>query len=220
MTPKEFVRRLSDIHTPNSFNPYSEVCSVYDVKDASKIRRSLLFNMLLRASKVDVDAIWIGRDLGHRGGRRTGLALTDEAHAAAHASRWSLSMERTTKGEVTKEQTASVIWGMLNQIEDNIFLWNVFPLHPHEEGNPFTNRSHNTKERRIGEEILFNLMEMIAPRKIIAIGNDASSFGEKMSDRVPFLKVRHPSYGGQNIFIDQISEVYGVERYSVQQKLF
>jgi len=26
------------------------------------------------------NTIWMGRDLGYRGGRRTGLALTDEAH--------------------------------------------------------------------------------------------------------------------------------------------
>lgn len=219
MTPKEFVNRLSDIHTPNSFNPYSEICDIYDLKDADKIRKKLLLDMLTKAIHTDVDSIWIGRDLGHRGGRRTGLALTDEAHAIAHAKRWSLSAERATIGDITRERTASVIWEMLNQIESNIFLWNVFPLHPFEEGKPFTNRSHNIKERRIGEDILFNLVEMIKPKKLIAIGNDATYSSAKIAD-ITSLKVRHPSYGGQNIFIDQITEIYGVQRNAIQQVLF
>lgn len=220
MTPKQFVRRLANTHTPHTFNPYSEVCGVFDLKDAHKIRSSLLFDMLTAATKSDVDSIWIGRDLGYRGGRRTGLALTDEAHAGIHASRWGLSAERTTKGEITKERTASIIWEMLEQIENNIFLWNVFPLHPFEEGNPFTNRAHNTKERKIGEEILLALIELIKPTKLIPIGNDASAFSLKLSPSLPCIKVRHPSYGGQNIFIEQISEAYGIQRTFMQRELF
>jgi len=43
----------------------------------------------------------------------------------------------------------------------------------HEEGDPFTNRAHNAKERRAGEEILEQLVMLIGPRRLIAIGNDA-----------------------------------------------
>lgn len=220
MTPKEFVRRLAELHTPNTFNPYSEICDVFDLKDAHKIRKQLLFEILTKASKVEIDAIWIGRDLGHRGGRRTGLALTDEVNASAHARRWSLDAQKTTKGALTSERTASVIWDMLNQIQSNIFLWNVFPLHPFEGGKPFSNRSHNTTEKKLGEAILFELINLLKPTRLIAVGNDASSSSIKLEKTASVLKVRHPSYGGQNIFIDQISIAYELKKKIIQQDLF
>jgi hypothetical protein len=220
MVPKEFVARLADIRSVNCFNPYSDVCGVYDVKSADRVRRSLLENMLKKAKSMEIDAIWIGRDLGYRGGRRTGLALTDEVHANAYANRWGLDAVRVTVGEPCKERTASVIWDMLGLIESNVFLWNVFPLHPHDAGNSFSNRSHNTKERQIGEEVLSQLIAMIKPKRLIAVGNDAVSSIARVAPSIPSTKVRHPSYGGQTDFISQVSELYGLKLTKLQQELF
>src|SRR3546814_12432737 len=119
-----------------------------------------------------VDAVWIGRDLGYRGGQRTGLALTDDIHVDQHAQRWSVRAERQTVGEAVAERTAAVIWGMLDQIEQPVFLWNVFPLHPHEAGSPFTNRQHNARERQAREEILNLLLSLLQPRRVHASGHD------------------------------------------------
>lgn len=220
MTPKEFTKRLTKLKSINCFNPYSDTCSVYDVKSANTIRRALLEDLLSKAIKLDIDSIWVGRDLGYRGGRRTGLALTDEFHANAYANRWELDAERVTVGEPYKERTASVIWDALDAIDSNVFLWNVFPLHPHEPGNSFSNRSHNSQERRIGEEILSELVRMIKPRRLIAVGNDATSSISRIAPSIPAFKVRHPSYGGQTEFIHQISGLYGIQIGRVQQELF
>lgn len=106
----------------------------------------------------------------------------------------------------------------MRSIEGNIFLWNVFPLHPHEEGEPFSNRSHNSAERKIGEEILRNLVSMIKPRRLIAIGNDAVSSIERVAPNIPSSRFRHPSYGGQNIFLQQVEGLYGVVCQEVVQQ--
>ena len=87
--------------------------------------------MLDAASAVEIDAMWIGRDLGHRGGRRTGLALTDDIRFASHTKRWGIEVDRPTQGTPVGERTASIVWEMLEQIDQNVFLWNVFPLHPY-----------------------------------------------------------------------------------------
>jgi uracil-DNA glycosylase len=99
---------------------------------------------------------------------------------------------------------------MLERIEAGIFLWNVFPLHPHDMGSPFTNRQHNVRERRAGEEVLGRLIQLLKPRRIVAIGNDAAMAVARLESLVPIVSVRHPSYGGQRQFMDQISEMYSI----------
>jgi len=158
--------------------------------------------------KQEIDSIWIGRDLGYRGGRRTGLALTDDAHLHMHAERWKLSIKRPTRGNVLAERTAAVIWSVLLQVEAPVFLWHVFPLHPHEAGNPFSNRPHNSQECKTGEDFLEQLILILKPRRLVAIGNDAARTACRLSSSRKVIKVRHPSYGGQAQFFVQMRELY------------
>ena len=208
MTPTQYVKELSKVNFENTFNPYSNRCAVHDLDNAPHCRSQTLQFMLEAAIEREIDSIWIGRDLGYRGGRRTGLALTDDAHIHEHAERWKLSIERPTKGEIVVEQTASVIWRVLSQIDMSIFLWNIFPLHPHEPGNPFSNRSHNSHERRTGEEFLSKLILLLKPCRLVAIGNDAARTACRLSNRRKVIQVRHPSYGGQTQFLAQMNELY------------
>jgi len=140
-----FVSALAQLQIQNCFNPYSDRCAIHDHQDAPRKRSDALSKIVTSAQSSGVDAIWIGRDLGYRGGRRTGLALTDDVHLAQHAARWQVSFERPTIGLGMPERTAAVVWDLLAGIDAKIFLWNVFPLHPHEEGLPFSNRSHNSR---------------------------------------------------------------------------
>ncbi|BBB65518.1 uracil-DNA glycosylase [Undibacterium sp. YM2] len=203
-----FVDAVAALQFENCFNPYSDRCEIHDQSDAPSRRAIALSTMLKEAQSQPVDAIWIGRDLGYRGGRRTGLALTDDVHIAQHAKRWNLVAERSTVGSAIAERTAAVIWSKLDQIDARIFLWNVFPLHPHEVDSPFTNRQHNARERSAGEMLLLELIELLKPSRIVAIGNDAANAANRITEKIPVICVRHPSYGGQTQFLKQIDEIY------------
>lgn len=208
MNVHPFVKAVASLRFENAFNPYSDRCEVHDRQDAPQRRAKALSAVISKATETALDAVWIGRDLGYRGGRRTGLALTDDVHVSQHAKRWNVRAERQTVGEAVSERTAAVIWGMLDQIDEPVFLWNVFPLHPHEPGSPFTNRQHNARERQAGEEILCLLLDLLRPRRVLAVGNDAFSAATRVASQCPVTLVRHPSYGGQRQFERQVSDLY------------
>ncbi|WP_083839137.1 uracil-DNA glycosylase [Bradyrhizobium sp. STM 3809] len=211
-----FVTSVRGLAFENVFNPYADSCPVHDKVDASAVRYSTFRSIFEAAALGGIHSLWVGRDLGYRGGRRTGLALTDDAHVTAHAARWGIQAERCTKGAPVKERTAALAWSILDEVELPVFLWNVFPFHPHEPGRPFTNRSHRASERAVGEEILRELLEILRPERVVALGNDAASCVARLAPK-ECVRVRHPSYGGQADFLRQMNDIYGPCRVSKKQ---
>jgi len=206
-----FVNRVAELSFDNTFNPYAEACADHDGADAPAIRRRNLVLVLDAAITHGVDSLWIARDLGYRGGRRTGLALTDELHLTAHASLvGALPLARATKGPAVAERTATIIWQVLKDIDRPIFLWNVFPLHPHEHGDPMSNRCHTRAERQACRPLLMWLLDTLRPKTVVAIGRDAQLALADLDVRAE--KVRHPSYGGQAEFMAGAYALYGLAR--------
>ncbi len=208
-----FVRELSTCRIDHVFNPYAETCPEHDRSDAAAIRRRNLRDVIEATLAIGVSTMWFGRDLGYRGGRRTGLALTDEAHL--HVLRQTLGTPRVIKATSTDsvaERTAQEIWRMVRCLPQPPFLWNVFPFHPHEPNNPMTNRRHTLAEARLAEDILATVLRWFAPERVVALGQDAY----KALTRLGYepVAVRHPSYGGQAAFLFGIRALYGLPTHS------
>jgi hypothetical protein len=204
---RTFVDELAALRFENVFNPYAECCPAHDRPDAPAIRRHNLMSVLDAAQALGTDSIWFGRDLGYRGGRRTGLALTDEPHLDVLGKAFGdVAVERATATAPVAERTAQEIWKMIRQLPVPPLLWNAFPFHPHDPGNPMTNRCHSAREARLVEDVLATLLAWFCPRRVIALGNDAHRALQRM--RQDAICVRHPSYGGQAAFIAGISKTY------------
>lgn len=209
MTPSSFIEALVALRFDNTFNPYADLCPAHDKPNAAAVRRKNLQLILDAALTQGVESMWIGRDLGYRGGRRTGLALTDEVHLAAHSKLYgNVELAQATRGPLIGERTAQVIWRVLSAAQHPVFLWNVVPLHPHSPGDPLSNRCHTRTEREASQPLLVWLLDALRPRRIFAIGRDAQ--GALKSMRITATPVRHPSYGGQRDFIELMSSQYGV----------
>lgn len=211
MSKKIFLKKIKEYQSDSVFNPYSDICHLYDSSNAPQIRLQNLKKVLDSFLNCKVDSLWVGRDLGHRGGRRTGIAFTDEAHLELASNVWNVKLDKATIGDIFKERTATNIWELVNKIDEKIFMWNIFPFHPYENENHYSNRSHNSKERNIGIKILDLLIELLMPKKIVAIGNDAYNCLSKIFFNMNLSKIRHPSYGGEKIFLHQISELYNLQ---------
>ncbi|AYV48964.1 uracil-DNA glycosylase [Caulobacter flavus] len=209
MTPTDFVAALERAALPDVFNPWRDHCAVHDLDDAAERRRENLRLVLEQALEGGVTTMWVARDLGYRGGRRTGVPLTDEVHlASAGALFRDVALTRATHGPVVAERTAAVVWRVLEQVRQPVVLWNVFPFHPHEAGDPMSNRCHTRAEREATWPLLEALIGMIRPERIVAIGRDASMALADLG--VTSFSVRHPSYGGQSEFIAGMQDLYAL----------
>mgnify|MGYP001175544516 FL=1 len=216
-TPQAFVAALAELDLPDVFNPYRDCCPVHDRSDAARLRKANFAHCLEAALEARVDTIWIARDLGYRGGRRTGLPLTDEVNLRnAGQLLGGVSLRRATRGPVVAERTAAIVWRMLTQISEPVVLWNVFPLHPHEPSDQFSNRCHTRRERDATWPFLMALVEMIRPRRVVAIGRDAAAALDDFE--IPVITVRHPSYGGQADFVAGLQAIYGLSKDAIEPR--
>ncbi|WP_201529016.1 uracil-DNA glycosylase [Psychrobacter frigidicola] len=211
MSISKFLESMQDYSSPNVFNPYSQVCEHNDTIESPKVRLELLSDLLQKAEKEEVESIWLGRDLGYRGGRRTGLAFTDDINVSLHLERWGIENPLVIPKELVKEQSASTVWSILKEIDKNIFLWNIFPFHPYKPNQPLSNRKHLKHENTAGKEFLIALINILQPKSIFAIGNDAYNSVEQLDLDIELIKARHPSYGGKKDFLDAVCQNYSVK---------
>lgn len=207
---QSFVDHISSMRFENAFNPYSDICARCDQPEAAALRRDNLRKVIEVSLDRGVESLWIARDLGYRGGRRTGLAMTDDKHLSDHAALLGIpSLSRATTGTAVSERTATVIWNALNSIGQPVFLWNVFPLHPHQAEDEMTNRLHTREEREASRPLLEWLIAHLRPKIIVAIGRDSQAALLAMGISHDVIEVRHPSYGGQREFTESIQRLYG-----------
>jgi uracil-DNA glycosylase len=211
MTVSEFVNELSSISLRNVFNPYRDICSLSDHVASPYLRCRNLTLFLNTILKREIRSIWLGRDLGYRGGRRTGIPLTDEFHLKALQNTFEVFgvvKATTDQEEPVKERTATEIWKMLTVIGRPVLLWNAFPFHPFDSDDPLSNRRHTAQEFDLCRDILTTVFEWIKPTVVVGLGADAQaavlSVGQKCH------RVRHPSYGGQIDFARQMCEIHNL----------
>ncbi len=206
---KKFISDIRKFESANVFNPYRDICPKHDDENSAEIRSENLAMLLEAALRFKVKTIWFGRDLGYMGGRRTGLALTDEANLDAHSRMYSgVRFAKATVSNLVTERTAKIVWDQLSALEEPVLLWNIFPFHPHLVSDPFSNRCHTRKERLAAEPFVRGLIELLDANRLLAIGNDAKVGLNEMG--LESMKIRHPSYGGKADFVRGISEAHSM----------
>lgn len=203
-SPAAIVHELAQLRFDDVFNPYADVCAEHDRADAPAIRCANLRLTLERASK-GIDEIWFALEPGHRGARRTGLAMTDDRRLAMHADYWKIDgIARATSSGPETESTAGIVWEAVRRKGTSIFLWNAFPLHSHIRGAPLSNRRHTRSEREACENVARAIFELVRPDRVFAIGNEAHVAAAAMG--IDAVRVRHPSYGGKEDFLKGVAK--------------
>jgi uracil-DNA glycosylase len=99
------------------------------------------------------------------------------------------------------EQTATIIWNYLSECPAVPAFWNVFPFHTHKPGTPGSNRTPKTEETQVGCKILDRVVEILGPKRILAIGKTACNTLMQFKHSLLAGYIRHPANGGKAGFI-------------------
>lgn len=223
MTEQDFVAKLSEYRGKNVFNPWGESDLLYDVGVVAPMVRRMNLAVYM-ALRPEVDYIFMGEALGYQGGHFSGVALTCERmllgyhqvkpqmifgdYVAQRTSDPAKLEKKVLQQKGFNEPTDTVVWQGLQDYGfdvEKVFLWNIFPFHPHQEGNVLTNRTPSQEELRIGFRYFYELQQLHPQARVVAIGKKCqqtlSAFG------VECVALRHPSMGGVAEFRRGLAEL-------------
>lgn len=188
--------------------PSSSVAeNLYDMETGTgRMRRANLEEYFRRVLSRNPHVIIIGEAPGYQGTSRTGVPFASEYHLGGQSEidffRDTSGFTRVAKDGLSKEPTSTIMWRTIGQYERLPILWAVYPLHPHHPGNTASNRTPTPAEVRSGRDQLVDLLDILQPEKVVALGNIAKTTLDSLG--VPSQKVRHPSRGGAAVFAQQL----------------
>ena len=194
-----FVERLAT--TPAGANSVNQ----FDFsRPGNAVRRRNLALYLEQLADHRATTLLVGEAPGYRGMRITGVPFTNAAilqQGIPHfglfgsANGYELPDDLPT---VAAEPTATVMWRTLVELDFLPVLWSAFPLHPHQRGNPLSNRTPSATEAAEWSWSWRALAELFEITSVVAVGNVAHDSMVRTGLSIP--KVRHPAHGGKEKF--------------------
>ncbi len=218
----KYIESLRETPGENLFNPWWERDEDNDdYTNSPEIRRHQL-KTYLEERETSTRFLLVAEALGYQGGHFTGIAMTSERiitgkmlHKGIKPEHVFTKIEPTrTSSETAKkdgfsEPTATIVWGHLLELGLDPYsftLWNALPWHPYNPAKGLlSNRTPSNKEMEAGLKKLEDLISILKPEKIVAVGEKSSVQLQTLG--LEFSKVRHPANGGAGKFRDQFSEL-------------
>lgn len=152
-------------------------------------------------ARLHAPVLFVAEAGGWRGARYSGLSLFSERqfgpdepglhYSSRHPGGWS-------------EPSGTVVQAAIAPWKFDVVLWNLVPTHPRREGEPHTNRTPTRAETKEGEPFARELIDVLRPRHLGAIGLVAA---RALGPDVP--AIRHPSHGGAVIARESLRELLG-----------
>lgn len=194
---QEFLTLLRNVKRDKLFNPYYDVCPFHDNGVKSYTIRSMNLHKYFKILDK-TDTLLIGEAAGYLGCRRTGIAFTDELSFDLVKLIWNVDLIRATKSGKSRELSASVVWNVLNKLENPPFLWNIIPMHPNSGNSALDNRTPTNNDYKAVKKVTEYFLERNDFERIFTIGRISEKILGNLGFDVKYI--RHPSHGGANLF--------------------
>jgi len=144
-------------------------------------------------------------DLQNKDCRLTGVPFTSEK-ILQESSFFKNSKYKFINDKPKSEQSATIVWNMLEDIEPKPLIWNIFPFHPFYGKEHSNNRTPNKSELELGTIFLKKLQKIFNITIIAAIGRKPESKLKELN--VKYQYVRHPAFAGKYKFIEGMSKIF------------
>lgn len=216
---------LRSYRAPNVFNPWGESCPLQDLYTNS---HDLRWRRLLAHFSCNARYLLVGEAPGYQGCRYSGVPFTSErlviggqiprlGYAANNAG---YQTRITCRQLPWSEPSATIVWGALRAagIHEQTVMWNAFPWHPHQPGEPLSNRTPNhlqvfgsgdgpmIPDNDHAQIILDAIIKQYSSAIIVAVGKVAEQACRCVTHR-PVHRIRHPANGGATKFRTQLMEL-------------
>jgi uracil-DNA glycosylase len=210
-------RRLSSVTVPGRFDRFIDDLARVELSDRavnqyaeSAVRRRNLRLYFEELGAVGPRLLLVGEAVSYRGGRLTGIPFVSESLMLCGVDGRVLGADRGYRKAdpatpVSTEASATMVWATIRAIDPLPLLWNAFPFHPFQPGNPLSNRMPSVGELAIGAPFIARLLRLFPIERVVAVGNQASRCLGSID--VEHVKVRHPSQGGKRAFVDGMARL-------------
>jgi len=152
----------------------------------------------------------VGEAPGYNGCRLTGVPFSSQALIAEGVLDSTLfgtaNGYHTAKPPYVREQSAAMVWEVLQHHGTAALCWNAFCFHPHKPWNPDSNRKPTAREIEAAAPFLQRLIALFPSlTTVVAVGNSAEQALSRLS--IAHMKVRHPAHGGKPKFVSGIETI-------------
>jgi len=201
----DFISEIAECEEFNNVtNQYSSKWK-YSKNTRSNLKLYLEAMLILKPK-----TLLVGEAPGYKGCRLSGIPFTAEYNLSIEyimglifgfKNGYSVRNIQTMQ----KENSASIVWNILKELDSFPIMWNAFPFHPYEEGNTESNRKPDKNELIYGSQILNKIIKIYNVRTIVGVGRTAGNILLKMGYQAK--SIRHPSRGGKNEFAYKMNEL-------------
>lgn len=193
------VDRLITARIGDTFNQYAHGGDAdRDPRTAPAVRAANLRAYLRERASAPV--LLVAEAAGWRGARYSGLALFSERMIDETATPY---RRTSTRPGGFAEASATVIQGVLAQggWTDVVLIWNVVMTHPR-GAQPHSNRPPRRAEVEAGRRLLDELLGIVQPRHVLAVGRTAQA---ALPAGLDAPAIRHPAQSGATLCRRQLT---------------
>lgn len=197
----------------------NELCSenstaVYYNQYRDQHTQQNLLTYLEFTKKSQSKIMLVGEAPGYKGCRLTGIPFTCPRNIKANqAPLFCGCRNQLVHKDNTSEMSANAVWEVLEKENSHVLLWNVFPFHPHNLGNPLTNRKPTKSEKQAGIIYLRKILKIFAPTTVVAVGRSSEEVLNRILKPDISKYIRHPSHGGKTIFQAEFLKILHSDDY-------